>query len=490
MIRANRFARIALRIARATKAYMKKLHFLDLEVNKLSSSIPEAMGTWKSLFNLELNENKLSGMLPASSASMTLLYNLGLTATGLSGTILPIASMPDIRSILLQFNRFSGSIPSGMACLSDLQCIFLDENHISGTITDVLRLTDMIELTLPFNNLSGILPAAPMRAMENFNLNHNSLSGTISHALLSLRDAYIGLTRNKLSGTLQVAISSRVVFISGNRLTGSLPRLTWTVVVLVCRGNLLEGTVPPVAALKRLQIFDVSGRPGERRGLEGPLPMGLRRTTKLGHLLLAHQKLDCMSDQLSTATLSSLSLHNNGLKVMLHVHLKEDGEAVVLLHNNDLSCHLPTFGRASARFSLSAPGNHMQRPLGGFPAWVLPLVALNRRFWIENRAILNRAIRIVRFHVLNVATSWRSFSLNPSRLWKMCPASRKLPWDCRMLQLSTKGPECMLELTQISQTQIADLSPTNVENGVTQCVQSLQNRWSSRFLKFPTVAEA
>ena len=45
-----------------------------------------------------------------------------------------------------------------------------------------------------------------------------------------------------------------------------------------------------------------------------------------------------------------------------------------------------------------------------------------------------------------------------------------------MLQLSTKGPECMLELTQISQTQIADLSPTNVENGVAQCVQSLQNR--------------
>ena len=35
------------------------------------------------------------------------------------------------------------------------------------------------------------------------------------------------------------------------------------------------------------------------------------------------------------------------------------------------------------------------------------LVALNRRFWIENRAILNRAIRIVRFHILRVASLWR-----------------------------------------------------------------------------------
>ena len=153
-----------------------------------------------------------------------------------------------------------------------------------------------------------------------------------------------------------------------NRLTGALQTLK-TVIYLTASDNMLEGNLPNTFR-SDLRVLVLSGVVGRGRGLTGKLPPALRPLSELLMLTLANQQIH--GGILSfKSTLSLLALHNNQFKVLSDLNFVDsESMTTILLHENLLSCNVPTCGNASAQTSLVAVGNRLRYPNGEFPAWV------------------------------------------------------------------------------------------------------------------------
>jgi len=117
-----------------------QLHCLDLEDNRLTGTLSEAMGMWTFMETLSLSNNDLSGTLPAA---------LGLLAA------------QNLKYLYLDGNLFIGTLPEGMANSPDtkLQEVWLHENLLSGTIpaafADIPSLKDFY---VDGNKFTGEIP--------------------------------------------------------------------------------------------------------------------------------------------------------------------------------------------------------------------------------------------------------------------------------------------------------------------------------------------
>ena len=179
---------------------LSNLRVLSIHNCSLSGTIPDWIGDFTNLVNLGLGSNRLSGDIPSTMESLTNLKALGLDNNMLNAD-------------LVQFDT-----------LTKLQYLYLDDNEIRGTLTSSLLLSckDMVELDISENYLSSTLP-------ENI----------FSHGSLMLLDLH------------------------GNRLTGSIPRVsshgTNQLEFLALHANELEHVVPnSLGLLQKLTHLDLS----------------------------------------------------------------------------------------------------------------------------------------------------------------------------------------------------------------------------------------
>ena len=118
---------------------------LDLSNNKLSGSLPVALGNLRNLTHLYLHRNALSGAIPP---------DLGL--------------FENLTHLYLHRNALSGAIPTRLGRLSNLQRLYLQGNKLSGPIPPEFRLSSLVDLKLHSNAaLSGPLPAISPTALSN-----------------------------------------------------------------------------------------------------------------------------------------------------------------------------------------------------------------------------------------------------------------------------------------------------------------------------------
>lgn len=130
---------------------------------------------------------------------------LVLEGLDLNGSFQPLTALDQLRVLSLKKNRFSGPIPN-LSNLTALKLLFLSFNDLSGGFpSSVTSLFRLYRLDLSHNNLSGQIPAIANR------LNH----------LLTLR-----LEENRFSGSISgLNLPNLQDFnVSGNRLTGSIPK--------------------------------------------------------------------------------------------------------------------------------------------------------------------------------------------------------------------------------------------------------------------------
>ena len=141
-----------------------------------------------------------------------------------------------------------------------------------------------------------------------------------------------------------------------------------------CSENLWEGTLPqrlPRTNHAELFLWSVSSKVGARTRLGGALPQALGRARQLTFLMAHNQVLEGNVQALSSS-LRVLALHANLLKSLSGIAFAKD-HAVILLHHNLLSCHLPKSGHTVPDLSLVAIGNHLRHPGDDFPGWVSPI---------------------------------------------------------------------------------------------------------------------
>jgi len=111
-----------------------KLQYLDLSLNKLSSSIPESIGF--TLAYLFLSHNMLSGTIPDGIGECFLL-----------------------KTLYLNGNKLTGKVPKSIENLEKLQVLDISDNQLEGQLVVISTITTCIannntKLCTPYNNPS------------------------------------------------------------------------------------------------------------------------------------------------------------------------------------------------------------------------------------------------------------------------------------------------------------------------------------------------
>lgn len=192
------------------------IQFLTLNDCRLRGSIPSNLTSFTRLETLSLNANQLSGALPLQwPGSLTIFSAYYNNLTGSLPPTLP----PKVSTFDVTRNNLSGTLPATL--LTELTApeivINLGDNSLTGTISShlfTLRPSlESLTIDLASNQLSGSLPSTLITGSYNFptrfllSLSQNHLEGT--------------LPSNWLSGTWDWI--SFQVLLPGNRLSGTLP---------------------------------------------------------------------------------------------------------------------------------------------------------------------------------------------------------------------------------------------------------------------------
>ena len=330
---------------------------LDLSRNRLTGTIPSALGRLTYLQYLDLAVNRLAGPLPRSLGDLTEIRELDIGHNGLTGTIpSSLGNLTNLTKLDLFNNRFSGTIPPSLGNLTRLYFLELANNELTGPIPASLgNLTKLVILGLWKNRLTGTIPDALCSQWFNINPQQGSVNlpcegavGDTRALLMEFYDATGGPNWENNSewgsdrplrewfGVIADA-GGRVTRLElrDNQLTGAIPsslgRLT-TLTWMNLDQNDLTGQIPSsLGNLTNLEALWLS-----QNRLTGPIPSSLGNLTNLVSLYLRDNQLtgQIPSSLGNLTNLRFLRLHGNRLTGEIPAALCNKAGAFVVFNVN------------------------------------------------------------------------------------------------------------------------------------------------------------
>ncbi|KAF9591661.1 hypothetical protein IFM89_005242 [Coptis chinensis] len=175
-------------------------------------------------------------------------------------------------SIILRAQSLPGILPPELVKLPYLQEIDLTHNYLNGTIPKEWGSMQLVNISLVGNRLSGVLPIelANITTLKIFQLDVNNVSGVIPPEFGSMVsiERFL-LSSNNFTGPLPETLAKLTTLkdfrISDNHFTGKIPDFiqNWT-------------------NLDKIRI--------QASGLEGPIPLGISLWTKISDLRISDLK--------------------------------------------------------------------------------------------------------------------------------------------------------------------------------------------------------
>ena len=178
---------------------LNNLEILNLDSNLITGSIPPAIGNLGSLQRLALDSNALTGSIPSELGNLTNLVFLNLSHNPLIDSIpAALGNLTNLQELFINHTNLTGSIPPELGTLSNLRNLYLNNNQLTGAIPSQLNsLTNLENLILEFNQLTGPIPPELGELDLNFlNLQSNQLSGCFPPSLIDLCSDGIKATGN------------------------------------------------------------------------------------------------------------------------------------------------------------------------------------------------------------------------------------------------------------------------------------------------------
>ncbi|XP_009605193.1 leucine-rich repeat receptor protein kinase HPCA1-like isoform X2 [Nicotiana tomentosiformis] len=221
-----------------TVGSLSQLVFLSLNLNNFVGPIPASIGNLSKLYWLDLADNRLSGPLPVSHGSTpgldmlvhTKHFHLGRNQ--LSGEIPAqlFSSNMTLKHLLLENNQLTGKIPPTLGLVKTLEVVRLDRNSLDGSIPSTLNnLMRMSALFLSNNEFTGPLPdLTGMNALNYLDMSNNTFSSADFplwfSSLQSLTTLVMENTQleGEIPATLFNLFQLQTVILRGNKINGTL----------------------------------------------------------------------------------------------------------------------------------------------------------------------------------------------------------------------------------------------------------------------------
>ncbi|XP_059313442.1 leucine-rich repeat receptor protein kinase HPCA1-like [Lycium ferocissimum] len=221
-----------------TVGSLSQLHFLALNCNNFIGPIPASIGNLSKLSWLDLADNRLSGPLPVSHGSTPALdmlvhtkhFHLGRNR--FSGEIPDQLFSPNMTLIhlLLEKNQLTGKIPPTLGLVQTLEVVRLDRNSLYGSIPSTLKnLTNLVELFLSNNEFTGPLPnLTGMNVLHHLDMSNNTFSSADFPPWFSTLQSLMTLVmeNTQLQGEILPSLFSlfqlQTVRLKGNKINGTL----------------------------------------------------------------------------------------------------------------------------------------------------------------------------------------------------------------------------------------------------------------------------
>ncbi|KAL7218582.1 hypothetical protein ACSBR2_011781 [Camellia fascicularis] len=384
---------------------LSKLSVIDLEGTKIHGDIPQSLANMTQLSYLSLRSNELLGQIPSWLMNATQLISLDLSRNQLQGTIPSSISQLehleyfnfadnnligkvkiDIFLKLLNLNTFYLSrnkltvlsknstnttlpkiialglsscnlreFPDFLRFQDELRIVFLGDNNIHGQIPTWFCNTSketMEVLTLPHNFLTGFeqhLDVIPWQSLKVLDLSFNRMQGSLPIPSPSL--IYYGFTGNLLTGEIPPSFcqhnSTRILDLSNNNLSGTIPQclanFSDSLLVLNLSYNNFHGTIPQIFMNgNQLKLIDLS-----QNQLRGQVPRSLENCTMLEVLVIGNNQIEDTFPfwlgalpQLKVLVLRSNSFH--GAIGNQKTNLMFPMLRIIDLSHNDFSGNLPS----------------------------------------------------------------------------------------------------------------------------------------------------
>ncbi|KAF3553618.1 hypothetical protein F2Q69_00016164 [Brassica cretica] len=232
---------------------LQNLDTLHIAYNRLKGEVPKWLWSMPSLDALSLSHNSLDSFEGSPKILLnSSLRELDLRSNAFRGS-LPVIS-PRMDLMFASNNSFTGDIPLSLCNQSDLLILDLAHNHFSGSIPPCLINSSVVYLDLGNNNLTGRLPDINDCPLGGLDVSHNQITGKLPRSLTNLKNL-------------------EVLNVEGNRIADTFP--FWLkelpeLQVLVLRSNMFHGPIySPQYPLSfpQLRIIDIS-----RNELTGSLP--------------------------------------------------------------------------------------------------------------------------------------------------------------------------------------------------------------------------
>lgn len=299
---------------------LKKLKYLNLQLNGFSGPIPESIGTMSNLQTLVLSGNRLTDRIPASLGTIPNLSYLDLSINPLGGTIPDeLSTLTHLTDLSLGNCQLGGAIPSWIGNCENLRMLNLIDNALTGNVpTSFIGLKSLQQLEIRGNKLTGTFPdfLADLPNLYDITMGSNQFTGPIPSRLTSMTKLiFLNLDNNQFTGEIPRDFSNLVslafVNLSNNKLSGSLPdgldKLT-NLISLRLANNSLSGLIPnQFGTLQGLQELDLSNNQ-----LSGSIPSSIGLLKSLYTLRLnANQLAGCIPATLSALCSKIVSIQNN-----------------------------------------------------------------------------------------------------------------------------------------------------------------------------------
>jgi len=205
---------------------------LNLQVTKLSGTLPAEIQKLSQLERLSLQRNQVGGPLPPELGNLSRLEWLILSQNQITGTLpASLGQLAGLEQLNLGYNQLQGPLPAELGQLKALKSLYLHFNQFSGPIPpEIGNLTGLLELYLSNNQLDGDIPEqlGRLSALVTLHLENNHLSGSIPPALGKLTNLqHLALQENLFTGPLPVDLAFlhdlTTLTINSNAIQGEIP---------------------------------------------------------------------------------------------------------------------------------------------------------------------------------------------------------------------------------------------------------------------------